>query len=165
MTEDIYTNGSAAPGSPAHMNGREVRKVRLVQFEKVTEEPMVSWQECIHPCDCRNWGVHCTGTNSRRKCPVQVLGLGAGDSQCTVISSLGGLSQTNVYSARSLEENTLTHTCSGKKSLFRLDWALGMTLREKPGIPSWILARTGLSHNSWGFHGFSYLLGNHVEVE
>ncbi|XP_019391863.1 PREDICTED: 55 kDa erythrocyte membrane protein [Crocodylus porosus] len=40
MTEEIYTNGSATPGSPAHMNGREVRKVRLVQFEKVTEEPM-----------------------------------------------------------------------------------------------------------------------------
>ncbi|XP_055583725.1 55 kDa erythrocyte membrane protein [Falco cherrug] len=40
MTEDIYTNGSAALGSPSHSNGREVRKIRLVQFEKVTEEPM-----------------------------------------------------------------------------------------------------------------------------
>ncbi|XP_001513222.1 55 kDa erythrocyte membrane protein [Ornithorhynchus anatinus] len=40
MSEDIYTNGSAEPGSPAHVNGREVRKVRLIQFEKVTEEPM-----------------------------------------------------------------------------------------------------------------------------
>lgn len=42
MTEDIYTNGSATLGSPSHSNGREVRKIRLVQFEKVTEEPMVS---------------------------------------------------------------------------------------------------------------------------
>lgn len=41
MTEDIYTNGSATLGSPSHSNGREVRKIRLVQFEKVTEEPMV----------------------------------------------------------------------------------------------------------------------------
>ncbi|OXB79653.1 UNVERIFIED_CONTAM: hypothetical protein H355_011039 [Colinus virginianus] len=40
MTEDIYTNGSATLGSPSHSNGREVRKIRLVQFEKVTEEPM-----------------------------------------------------------------------------------------------------------------------------
>ncbi|KAM9180232.1 55 kDa erythrocyte membrane protein isoform 2-T2 [Dugong dugon] len=38
VTEDMYTNGSAAPGSPA--KGQEVRKVRLIQFEKVTEEPM-----------------------------------------------------------------------------------------------------------------------------
>lgn len=41
MTEDIYTNGSATLGSPSHSGGREVRKIRLVQFEKVTEEPMV----------------------------------------------------------------------------------------------------------------------------
>lgn len=41
MTEDIYTNGSATLGSPSHSNSREVRKIRLVQFEKVTEEPMV----------------------------------------------------------------------------------------------------------------------------
>jgi len=41
MTEDIYTNGSATLGSPSHSSGREVRKIRLVQFEKVTEEPMV----------------------------------------------------------------------------------------------------------------------------
>ncbi|NXC71408.1 EM55 protein, partial [Anhinga anhinga] len=40
MTEDVYTNGSATLGSPSHSNGREVRKIRLVQFEKVTEEPM-----------------------------------------------------------------------------------------------------------------------------
>ncbi|XP_062441071.1 55 kDa erythrocyte membrane protein [Rhea pennata] len=40
MTEDIYTNGSATLGSPSHANGREVRKIRLIQFEKVTEEPM-----------------------------------------------------------------------------------------------------------------------------
>ncbi|XP_029852536.1 55 kDa erythrocyte membrane protein isoform X3 [Aquila chrysaetos chrysaetos] len=40
MTEDIYTNGSATLGSPCHSNGREVRKIRLIQFEKVTEEPM-----------------------------------------------------------------------------------------------------------------------------
>ncbi|KAM9600910.1 55 kDa erythrocyte membrane protein isoform X2 [Harpia harpyja] len=40
MTEDIYTNGSATLGSPSHSNGREVRKIRLIQFEKVTEEPM-----------------------------------------------------------------------------------------------------------------------------
>ncbi|NWX91813.1 EM55 protein, partial [Nothoprocta pentlandii] len=40
MTEDIYTNGSAMLGSPSHANGREVRKIRLVQFEKATEEPM-----------------------------------------------------------------------------------------------------------------------------
>ncbi|KAM6151317.1 55 kDa erythrocyte membrane protein isoform 2-T2 [Rhynchocyon petersi] len=38
VTEDMYTNGSAAPGSPA--KGQEMRKVRLIQFEKVTEEPM-----------------------------------------------------------------------------------------------------------------------------
>lgn len=41
MTEDMYTNGSAAPGSPTQAKGQEVRKVRLIQFEKVTEEPMV----------------------------------------------------------------------------------------------------------------------------
>lgn len=41
MAEDMYTNGSAAPGSPAQAKGQEVRKVRLIQFEKVTEEPMV----------------------------------------------------------------------------------------------------------------------------
>lgn len=41
LTEDIYTNGSATLGSPSHSSGREVRKIRLVQFEKVTEEPMV----------------------------------------------------------------------------------------------------------------------------
>lgn len=41
LTEDIYTNGSATLGSPSHSGGREVRKIRLVQFEKVTEEPMV----------------------------------------------------------------------------------------------------------------------------
>ncbi|NWR19027.1 EM55 protein, partial [Emberiza fucata] len=40
LTEDIYTNGSATLGSPSHGGGREVRKIRLVQFEKVTEEPM-----------------------------------------------------------------------------------------------------------------------------
>ncbi|XP_044767514.1 55 kDa erythrocyte membrane protein isoform X3 [Neomonachus schauinslandi] len=40
MTEDMYTNGSAAPGSPTQAKGQEVRKVRLIQFEKVTEEPM-----------------------------------------------------------------------------------------------------------------------------
>ncbi|XP_025905562.1 55 kDa erythrocyte membrane protein [Nothoprocta perdicaria] len=40
LTEDIYTNGSAMLGSPSHANGREVRKIRLVQFEKATEEPM-----------------------------------------------------------------------------------------------------------------------------
>uniref|UniRef100_H0WMQ3 55 kDa erythrocyte membrane protein n=1 Tax=Otolemur garnettii TaxID=30611 RepID=H0WMQ3_OTOGA len=36
----MYTNGSAAPGSPAQAKGQEVRKVRLIQFEKITEEPM-----------------------------------------------------------------------------------------------------------------------------
>lgn len=41
LTEDIYTNGSAPLGSPSHGGGREVCKIRLVQFEKVTEEPMV----------------------------------------------------------------------------------------------------------------------------
>lgn len=41
LTEDIYTNGSATLGSPSHSSSREVRKIRLVQFEKVTEEPMV----------------------------------------------------------------------------------------------------------------------------
>uniref|UniRef100_A0A8C9D4L5 55 kDa erythrocyte membrane protein n=1 Tax=Panthera leo TaxID=9689 RepID=A0A8C9D4L5_PANLE len=40
MTEDMYTNGCAAPGSPAQAKGQDVRKVRLIQFEKVTEEPM-----------------------------------------------------------------------------------------------------------------------------
>ncbi|XP_062941091.1 LOW QUALITY PROTEIN: 55 kDa erythrocyte membrane protein-like [Cynocephalus volans] len=40
VTEDMYTNGSAAPGSPAQGKGQEVRKVRVIQFEKVTEEPM-----------------------------------------------------------------------------------------------------------------------------
>lgn len=40
VAEDMYTNGSAAPGSPAQAKGQEVRKVRLIQFEKVTEEPM-----------------------------------------------------------------------------------------------------------------------------
>ncbi|KAG3273268.1 55 kDa erythrocyte membrane protein isoform X1 [Ictidomys tridecemlineatus] len=40
VTEDMYTNGSASPGSPAQAKGQEVRKVRLIQFEKVTEEPM-----------------------------------------------------------------------------------------------------------------------------
>ncbi|KAM9227757.1 55 kDa erythrocyte membrane protein isoform 2-T2 [Leptosomus discolor] len=40
MTEDIYTNGSATLGSPSHSNGREVQKIRLIQFEKATEEPM-----------------------------------------------------------------------------------------------------------------------------
>ncbi|KAB1252687.1 55 kDa erythrocyte membrane protein [Camelus dromedarius] len=40
VTEDTCTNGSAAPGSPAQAKGQEVRKVRLIQFEKVTEEPM-----------------------------------------------------------------------------------------------------------------------------
>ncbi|ELW72614.1 55 kDa erythrocyte membrane protein [Tupaia chinensis] len=38
VTEDMYTNGSAAPGSPAQCKGQELRKVRLIQFEKVTEE-------------------------------------------------------------------------------------------------------------------------------
>lgn len=42
LMEDMYTNGSATLGSPAHANGREVRKVRFIQFEKATEEPMVS---------------------------------------------------------------------------------------------------------------------------
>lgn len=41
ITEDIYTNGSVTGGSPSHSNGREMRKIRLVQFEKVMEEPMV----------------------------------------------------------------------------------------------------------------------------
>ncbi|XP_055294273.1 55 kDa erythrocyte membrane protein isoform X2 [Moschus berezovskii] len=40
VMEDMYTNGPAAPGSPAQTQGQEVRKVRLIQFEKVTEEPM-----------------------------------------------------------------------------------------------------------------------------
>ncbi|KAG8521365.1 55 kDa erythrocyte membrane protein [Galemys pyrenaicus] len=39
VAEDMHTNGAAAPGSPTQ--GQEVRKVRLIQFEKVTEEPMV----------------------------------------------------------------------------------------------------------------------------
>ncbi|KAM9042516.1 55 kDa erythrocyte membrane protein isoform 1-T1 [Megaptera novaeangliae] len=40
VTEDMYTNGPATPGSPARAQGQEARKVRLIQFEKVTEEPM-----------------------------------------------------------------------------------------------------------------------------
>ncbi|XP_061862586.1 55 kDa erythrocyte membrane protein isoform X2 [Colius striatus] len=36
VSEDVYSNGSAAPGS----SGRELRKIRIVQFEKLTEEPM-----------------------------------------------------------------------------------------------------------------------------
>ncbi|XP_006096254.1 55 kDa erythrocyte membrane protein [Myotis myotis] len=40
VTEDMYTEESAAPGSPTQAKGQEVRKVRLIQFEKVTEEPM-----------------------------------------------------------------------------------------------------------------------------
>ncbi|GAB1302910.1 55 kDa erythrocyte membrane protein [Apodemus speciosus] len=39
-TEDMYTNGSTAPGSPTHVKGQEARRVRLIQFEKITEEPM-----------------------------------------------------------------------------------------------------------------------------
>ncbi|KAH0515983.1 55 kDa erythrocyte membrane protein [Microtus ochrogaster] len=39
-TEDMYTNGSTVPGSPVHSKGQEARKVRLIQFEKITEEPM-----------------------------------------------------------------------------------------------------------------------------
>ncbi|KAM6427219.1 55 kDa erythrocyte membrane protein [Liasis olivaceus] len=40
VTEDIYTNGSAKNGSLAHANGHELRKIRFIQFEKITEEPM-----------------------------------------------------------------------------------------------------------------------------
>ncbi|XP_059943680.1 55 kDa erythrocyte membrane protein isoform X2 [Mesoplodon densirostris] len=40
VTEDMYANGPAAPGSPARAQGQEARKVRLIQFEKVTAEPM-----------------------------------------------------------------------------------------------------------------------------
>ncbi|KAG8144485.1 putative Erythrocyte membrane protein [Naja naja] len=40
ITEDIYTNGSAKNGSLTHANGQDVRKIRLIQFEKITEEPM-----------------------------------------------------------------------------------------------------------------------------
>ncbi|XP_036271648.1 55 kDa erythrocyte membrane protein [Pipistrellus kuhlii] len=40
VTEDMYTDGPAAPGSPTQAKGQEMRKVRLIQFEKVTEEPM-----------------------------------------------------------------------------------------------------------------------------
>uniref|UniRef100_A0AC11DZT4 MAGUK p55 scaffold protein 1 n=1 Tax=Ovis aries TaxID=9940 RepID=A0AC11DZT4_SHEEP len=40
VMEDMYTNGPAALGSPAQTQGQEARKVRLIQFEKVTEEPM-----------------------------------------------------------------------------------------------------------------------------
>ncbi|XP_058052719.1 55 kDa erythrocyte membrane protein isoform X2 [Ahaetulla prasina] len=40
ITEDIYTNGSAKNGSLAHANGQEMRKIRLIQFEKTNEEPM-----------------------------------------------------------------------------------------------------------------------------
>ncbi|XP_048191564.1 55 kDa erythrocyte membrane protein isoform X2 [Perognathus longimembris pacificus] len=40
VTEDMYTNGSTASGSPAQAKGQEVRKVRVIQFEKITEEPM-----------------------------------------------------------------------------------------------------------------------------
>ncbi|XP_007467419.1 PREDICTED: 55 kDa erythrocyte membrane protein isoform X2 [Lipotes vexillifer] len=40
VTEDMYTNGPAAPGSPTRAQGQEARKVRLIQFEKVTAEPM-----------------------------------------------------------------------------------------------------------------------------
>ncbi|XP_075040791.1 55 kDa erythrocyte membrane protein [Mixophyes fleayi] len=48
MTEEFYTNGSAAPGCP-----EEKKRVRLVQFERETEEPMGitlklnSQQRCI----------------------------------------------------------------------------------------------------------------------
>lgn len=38
--EAVRTNGSAAPGSPARAEGEESSGVRVVQFEKVTEEPM-----------------------------------------------------------------------------------------------------------------------------
>ncbi|KAM4819360.1 55 kDa erythrocyte membrane protein isoform 2-T2 [Thomomys bottae] len=40
VTEDMYTNGSTASGSPSHAKGQDVRKVRVIQFEKITEEPM-----------------------------------------------------------------------------------------------------------------------------
>ncbi|KAJ1057883.1 hypothetical protein K5549_013665 [Capra hircus] len=40
VMEDMYTNGPAALVSPAQTQGQEARKVRLIQFEKVTEEPM-----------------------------------------------------------------------------------------------------------------------------
>ena len=46
--EDMYTNGPAALGSPAQTQGQEARKVRLIQFEKVTEEPMVTLVFCHH---------------------------------------------------------------------------------------------------------------------
>ncbi|XP_013915894.1 PREDICTED: 55 kDa erythrocyte membrane protein [Thamnophis sirtalis] len=40
ITEDLYANGSAKNGSLTHANGHELRKIRLIQFEKITEEPM-----------------------------------------------------------------------------------------------------------------------------
>ncbi|XP_069505078.1 55 kDa erythrocyte membrane protein [Ambystoma mexicanum] len=40
VSEDFYANGSATADGPIHMNGRDVRKMRLVQFERVSEEPM-----------------------------------------------------------------------------------------------------------------------------
>ena len=46
--EDMYTNGPAALVSPAQTQGQEARKVRLIQFEKVTEEPMVTLVFCHH---------------------------------------------------------------------------------------------------------------------
>nr|XP_033801011.1 55 kDa erythrocyte membrane protein isoform X2 [Geotrypetes seraphini] len=40
VEEDFYSNGSATSGSPNNMNGRDIRKMRFVQFERATEEPM-----------------------------------------------------------------------------------------------------------------------------
>ena len=36
----MYTNGWAAPGSLAQPKGQDVQKVRLIQFQTVTQEPM-----------------------------------------------------------------------------------------------------------------------------
>ncbi|XP_005994799.1 55 kDa erythrocyte membrane protein [Latimeria chalumnae] len=39
-TNDIYTNGTAKSGSPSHMNSKDLTKIRLIQFEKNSDEPM-----------------------------------------------------------------------------------------------------------------------------
>ncbi|XP_069068245.1 55 kDa erythrocyte membrane protein isoform X1 [Pleurodeles waltl] len=40
VSEDFYVNGSATADGPIVMNGRDLRKMRFVQFERVSEEPM-----------------------------------------------------------------------------------------------------------------------------
>lgn len=160
MTEDIYTNGSAPLGSPSHSSGREVRKIRLVQFEKVTEEPMV--RACKAPELDGTWGVEgqlqlCQQAGLEGNRSLETLAMGR---RCWTLPSAWGPEASPTKG----DDACAKRSCSSPSWPSRVFPCSRCTAHCGHG-PGEDFGKAGELSPAASSHGFSCLPGDHAEAK